>query len=121
MEIENVWQYLIVAAAILGLLTIKWFAVRKRVSKQVDGFIHPELCLEELKTKLGSPQQAESILRVYLNGSQPSADRLRNIALIVAYLNSQHTKPALLPDIIEYIGSIKTKEGAGLTGVPAKY
>lgn len=52
---ENLTQYGIVIAAIAMLLLIKSYILRKRVNTQFDQFVHPELCIEEVKTKVGSP------------------------------------------------------------------
>jgi hypothetical protein len=51
---ENITQYLMVGAAIVLLLLIKSYILRKRVNKQFDQFVHPEMCIDEVKAKVGS-------------------------------------------------------------------
>lgn len=52
---EDSIQYIMVVGAILLLLLIKMLVVRNRVNKQYDDFVHPDLCIEEVKSRVGSP------------------------------------------------------------------
>ena len=51
---EKTIQYIMVAGSILFLLALKMFIVKNRVKKQYDSFVHPELCIDELKSRVGS-------------------------------------------------------------------
>jgi len=55
---ENYTQYVMLGGAILVLLLIKSLILKKRVNSQYDQFVHPELCIDEVKTKVGSAENA---------------------------------------------------------------
>jgi hypothetical protein len=55
---ENLTKYVMVVAAIVILLLIKSLILKKRVNSQFDQFVHPELCIDEVKSKVGSAENA---------------------------------------------------------------
>ena len=48
MALEVIGQYLVVVFAIVVLLGLKYYVLNKRVAKQVDGYVDPERCVEQL-------------------------------------------------------------------------
>ena len=116
MILEDIWQYLIVGLAIAVLLAVKAMVLQRRVTKQSEAYVDPALCLEHLTKQIQRVDLAEKMLDNYVLNSQNSADRFRNIALLVAFINSkQKESKANLPL------SALLKATADLKGVPSQY
>lgn len=89
MILEDIWQYLVVGLAIAVLLAVKAIVLQRRVTKQSEAYVDPGLCLEHLSKQIERVDLAEKMLDNYVLNSQNSADRFRNIALLVAFINSK--------------------------------
>jgi hypothetical protein len=45
---ENIEQYLVIAGAVVLILALKIWTIRKRIGKQSEGFIDPAYCISHL-------------------------------------------------------------------------
>jgi hypothetical protein len=97
-----------VGGAILFLLAIKMLIVKNRVKQQYDAFVHPELCIDEVKARVGSAENAENTLKAYIINAQTTPERIRNFALVVAYLNSLKKTPTLKVDIQTFLDKLES-------------
>jgi len=55
---ETWWQYLLIILAVAVLLGLKALSLRTKYNKQLDQFVHPDIFLPEIKTKVTSSKQA---------------------------------------------------------------
>ena len=92
MALEVIGQYLVVVFAIVVLLGLKYYVLNKRVAKQADGYVDPERCVEQLGKQVESGDKGQ-LLDKYVRSSMNSSERFRNIAIIVAYINSKEKEP----------------------------
>lgn len=49
------WQYLLVAVAVGFVILVKVFAIKRRMNKQIDGFLNPEYFVKEMENQISSP------------------------------------------------------------------
>lgn len=82
----EVWQYGMVLLAIVILFSIKAYVVRKQYSKNLEQYAHPEIFVEEVKKKVKSGEECESIIGITISG-ELTGDRLRNVSILVALMN----------------------------------
>lgn len=100
-----------IGGAVALIICLKVWTIRNRIVKQTNGYIDPSYCISHLEKQIERVDLAEKLLDNYVSNSQESPDRFRNIALMVAFINSKLERPQKNPKLEELLKSSTKVEG----------
>ena len=88
-EVYN--QYLLIASMMLILILIKYYTIQKAYKNKLTAFVHPSTILHDLTSKIKQTPNSDPRMILSLNLKKVHEDysRLRNIAMLMAYMEQE--------------------------------
>jgi len=86
-------QYMLIGAAVLVLLAIKYYAVNKSYQNKLQQFIHPQYLIDDVKKKLKKIPGYDTriLLSENLAVVEQDPSKMRNIALLICLMKENNT------------------------------
>lgn len=115
---SGITQYAVILLAVAAVIAMKYFTLRSKTNKQLKLFIHPSEFMGEIKKKVPTSDHAVQLLTINLQKATPGEiERIRNIAILVTYLNENEEFPPKMGKAIRG----RMKELGEMEGACEKY